>query len=131
VATILKNKTCLICRKKTLVKYLDLGNTALANAFLRKKDLAKKEARYPLQVFYCKNCHLAQLGTIVDRKILFENYAWFSSASPQLEEYFQDYAKNVSKRFPKQTRQLVLEIASNDGILLKYFKKGGCTNFRY
>lgn len=118
-------KSCLICKGYNLTPYLDLGKTALANSFLEKSDLNKKESKFPLEVYYCKDCYLAQLGNIVDRKLLFQNYAWFSSASPQLENYFENYVNDVYERFPNQTKKYVLEIASNDGILLKYFKKLG------
>lgn len=119
------NRKCLVCGKKTLHMYLDLGKTALANTYLKKRDLQKKEARFPLQVFFCTSCFSVQLGEIVSRKKLFENYAYFSSTSPQLEEYFKKYAQTVYSRFPEQSMRFTLEIASNDGILLKYFQKHG------
>jgi len=117
-----RNLTCLICGNKKLIEYLNLGSTALANSYLDKKNLGKKESKFPLRSVYCTVCHLAQLGDIVDRKHIFENYAYFSSTSPQLEEYFKKYADDIYKKFPKQTKKLTLEIASNDGILLKYFQ---------
>lgn len=118
-------KKCLVCGGYKITPYLNLGKTALANSFLNKSDLNKKENKFPLIVYYCTDCYLAQLGHIVDRKLLFQNYAWFSSASPQLEKYFENYAKNIYEKFPNQTKKYVLEIASNDGILLKYFKRLG------
>src|SRR3989344_4860998 len=113
-----KRNTCIVCGGRRLAQYLDLGTSALANAFLKKADLRKPEARFPLRVSYCRDCHLAQLTDIVDRKALFENYTYFSSTSPQLHEYFRRYAENVMRRFPKQVKGFILEIASNDGILL-------------
>ena len=62
---------------------------------------------------------------MVDRKKLFLNYDYFSSASPQLKAHFSDYAKEVFNRFPEQAKKLTLEIASNDGILLKCFQQLG------
>jgi len=116
-------KECLICGNPKILKYLDLGHSALANSFLSKKDLSKKEMQFPLRVAYCPKCHLSQLMDIIDRKKIFEHYAYFSSTSPQLEQYFQNYAEDLKKKFPNQAKQLVVEIGSNDGILLKYFKK--------
>jgi hypothetical protein len=118
-----KYNKCLLCYGDKLIKYLDLGENALANSFIKKSELDKVEEKFPLQVFYCKNCHLAQLGTIVDRKILFQDYNWFSSASSPLSLYFKEYVDNLKKKFPKQTNKFVVEIGSNDGILLKNFDK--------
>jgi len=120
-----KKKQCLICNDSSLIKYLDLGETSLANSYLKKSELKKPEIIFPLKVYYCQNCHLAQLTDLVDRKILFENYAYFSSTSPQLHMHFKKYAAEVFSRFPRQAKRFTLEIASNDGILLKYFYKLG------
>lgn len=119
-----KNKKCLICGG-TITKYLDLGNQSFANSYIKKNKLNSKELRAPLQVFFCQKCNLAQLGHIVSRDILFRDYAYFSSTSPQLESYFKSYADEVSSRFPIESKKLVIEVGSNDGILLKYFKKNG------
>lgn len=122
-----KNNRCLICKSSKLIKYLDLGATALANSYLTKSELKKPEFKAPLEVYYCQNCHLCQLLHIVDRGILFKKYAYFSSTSPQLLEHFEQYAQEVVDRFPIQAKKMVLEIASNDGILLKYFKAKGAS----
>ncbi|MBP7006513.1 MAG: class I SAM-dependent methyltransferase [Candidatus Pacebacteria bacterium] len=119
-----KNKKCLICGN-SIIKYLDLGNQAFANSYIKKSDLKKKELKAPLQVLFCKKCKLAQLGNIVSRKHIFRDYAYLSSTSPQLESYFKEYTTHVVSMFPKQSRGLVVEVGSNDGILLKYFKKNG------
>jgi len=120
-----KSSRCLICKSKKLIKYLDLGTTALVNSYLAKEELDKPEFKVPLEVYYCQNCHLCQLLHIVDKNVLFEEYAYFSSTSPQSIQYFEQYAQEVVERFPNQTKKLVLEIASNDGILLKPFKARG------
>jgi SAM-dependent methyltransferase len=125
MSTVKKSDRCIICRGKKLIKYLSLGKSALANSYLTKEKLNKPELKVPLEVYYCENCHLAQLLDIVDRKLLFSEYAYFSSTSPQLLQHFDQYAQAVSERFPAQTKKLVLEIASNDGILLKGFMARG------
>lgn len=117
-----KQKKCLVCEGSDLIMYLDLGNTALANAFIKKTQLKDKEDKFPLRVLYCKTCHLVQLDHIVDRKKVFSKYHYFSSASSPLEKYYEQYVKNLQKKFPNQTKGLIVEIGSNDGILLKYFK---------
>ena len=125
---VIKNTSCMICGSKTLTKYLDLGESALANSYLNPVDVKKSnftEFKAPLEVYFCNYCHLAQLLHIVDRKLLFSEYAYFSSTSPQLLTHFDNYAEEVFSNFPDQARKLTFEIASNDGILLKPFKKRG------
>ncbi len=117
---------CLICGGTKLTPYLDLGRTALANSYLTPRDLGKPEFTAPLVVHWCHTCHLAQLLDIVDRELLFRDYAYFSSTSPQLFQHFGEYAEDVMRRYPNQAKRLVLEIASNDGILLEPFKARGC-----
>lgn len=120
-----KSKHCLICGSTKLSKYLSLGKAAPANSYLTKKDLKGKEFKAPLEVYFCHNCHLAQLLHIVDRGLLYNRYDYFSSTSPMLVKHFEEYADIVFKRFPKQAKKLVVDIGSNDGVLLKPFKKLG------
>ncbi len=122
----IKNKkVCIVCGYKDLVKYLDLGESALANSYLKKADLKKKEPKFPLRVYYCKNCHLAQLADWVDRKVLFEYYAYLTGKSWPMHGHFREYAKDVNSRFPFQTKKLTIDIGSNDGFLLSCFKEMG------
>ncbi|MCX6781446.1 MAG: class I SAM-dependent methyltransferase [Candidatus Magasanikbacteria bacterium] len=120
-----KSKTCLVCGGTKLSLYLDLGKSALANSYISPKDKSKKEFKARLAVYYCHTCHLAQLLDIVDRNVLFKKYAYFSSTSPQLLNHFDEFAQDVMDRFEKQSKHLVVEIASNDGILLKPLKERG------
>lgn len=125
MADVKKISSCHFCESKRLVKVLDLGKTPPANSFLKKKDLRKREKSFPLQVYFCKNCGLLQLGHIVDPEILFKHYVYVSSTSPIFVKHFEDYAKSVFKRFNLGKKSLVIDIGSNDGILLKPFKSLG------
>lgn len=120
-----KSNKCLICGGKKLTCYLSLGKAAPANSYLIKTQLKQKEFKAPLEVYFCHNCNLVQLLHIVDRTVIFRNYAYFSSTSPMLVKHFEEYADEVFHRFPDQSRQLVVDIGSNDGVLLKPFKKLG------
>ena len=121
-----RNSACRICRSKNLKKVISLGNTPLANSFLKKKDFTKEKS-FPLEVYFCTNCHLSQLVDIVDKKVLFSDYVYFYSKMPTASEHFTDYAKDIIKRFIKnKKKELVLEFGSNDGILLKAFQDFGC-----
>lgn len=117
-----KSKKCLICGSFKLTKYLSLGKAAPANSYLTKAQLRKDEFKAPLEVYFCHNCNLAQLLHIVDRRLLYNRYDYFSSTSPMLVKHFEEYANEIFRRFPKQSKQLVIDIGSNDGVLLKPLK---------
>ena len=121
----IKSKRCLICGGKELTRYLTLGKAAPANSYLTKHQLKQKEFKAPLEVYFCHNCRLAQLLHIVNRAHIFSQYDYFSSTSPMLVRHFEEYANLVYNRFPDQCKQLVVDIGSNDGVLLKPFKKLG------
>lgn len=122
---IIKRTMCLICEHSNLIPYLSLGETALANSYLTEGDLEKPEFKAPLEVYFCEECYLAQLLHIVDRELLFRDYAYFTSTSPTTIEHFNSYAEEVMAKFPDLARQLTFEIASNDGILLQSFSNMG------
>ncbi len=111
-----------MCKSGRLSQFFDLGETALANSFLPKESLDKPEPKYPLKVFFCEDCHLAQLIHVVEPEVLFRNYVYFSSGMPVLPEHFRRYAEEVVNNFVKLKDDLVVEIASNDGLLLGAIK---------
>ena len=119
------NTACRICKSTTLTKVIDLGSQPLANAFLRKEMLGNPEPTYPLEVYVCEECNLAQLIHVVDKEVLFSDYIYFSSGMPKLSDHFRRYAEDVIARFLKDTKSLVVEVGSNDGILLHFFKEKG------
>jgi SAM-dependent methyltransferase len=115
---------CRFCH--TLLRYLfvSLGSAPLSNAFLRTEDLHKMEPYYPLDVYVCENCLLVQLEEFEKPTDIFNSdYAYFSSYSESWLKHCRQYADMAVKRFRLNEGSLVLEIASNDGYLLQYFKK--------
>ncbi len=115
---------CRSCGSK-IVPFFSLGRIPLANTFLTKHDLSKKEKKYDLTVAFCKKCYLVQLTKNMSPRQLFEEYIYFSSNSSSLKRHFEESSIYLAKKFKLTKRSLVLEIASNDGIFLKYFKKLG------
>lgn len=96
-----------------------------AGAYLKKEDLDKKEVSYPLDVYFCKSCTSVQLLDVIPRETLFGDYLYLSSvASKSVLEHFELYAKEIKERF-FNPNGLVVEIACNDGILLKPLKENG------
>ncbi len=110
---------CRICGSKNLSKVLELGPMPLANKFLNSKDIISPEHFYPLDIHFCNSCGLTQLTTIVDKEEMFEEYPYFSSVSKTFVKHSEDLAKEVIDRFIDDEYSLVVEIGSNDGVLLK------------
>ena len=117
----MKNETCRFCNSILDPIFLDLGKTPLANSFLSESDLQKDEPFFPLQVYVCNECYLVQLKQFKTPDEIFSEYAYFSSYS--MLEHAENYVEMILKRFHFNENSLVVELASNDGYLLQYFKK--------
>ena len=100
-----------------------MGISPLSNGFLNKKELEGAEKRFPLCVFVCENCFLVQLPEFEKPENIFKNYAYFSSFSESWINHAKNYVENIIKRFKLNQKNLVIEIASNDGYLLQHFQK--------
>lgn len=120
-----KASSCRICKNNKLRKILNLGSTPPANSFLKKSDLKKNEPFFPLRLLFCNKCKLVQLGHVVSPELLFKKYLYVSSTSPVFVKHFEEYSSSVFKRFHLNKNSLVIDIGSNDGILLRPFKKLG------
>ena len=103
--------------------FIDLGKSPLANSYLKKKDINKKEKIFPLKVFVCKKCYFVQLPEFENPKKIFSEYAYFSSFSSEWVAHARDYVDMITKKLKLNDKRLVMEIASNDGYLLQFFLK--------
>ena len=113
---------CLGCTAVLPDPFLDLGETPLANAFVRPEDAHLSERRYPLAVAFCPSCSLVQLTHTVPPEQLFSEYLYFSSYSDTFLVHARTMAEELSARFALDGDSRVVEIASNDGYLLQYFR---------
>jgi hypothetical protein len=103
--------------------FLDLGFAPPSNAYLSQADLAKPEKYYPLKVKVCSQCWLVQTEDYAQADELFsDDYAYFSSTSTGWLAHAEAYANTMIERFQLTTNSYVIEIASNDGYLLKNFQ---------
>jgi SAM-dependent methyltransferase len=121
----LNNGMCLGCDARLPPPFLDLGRTPLANSYLRLDQAKLPEATFALAVAYCGICHLAQLNERVPPTELFTEYAYFSSYSDSFAIHAQRMALNLSESFGLNSQSRVVEVASNDGYLLRYFRELG------
>ena len=120
-----KRNDCRLCGSNKVVCFLNLSNMPRAGAYLSKEDLEKPEISYPLDIYFCENCYSVQLLDIIPRETLFDDYRYLSSvASNSVLEHFEIYANEINNLLTKKS-DLVLEIACNDGILLKPIKEKG------
>jgi SAM-dependent methyltransferase len=101
--------------------FIDLGLSPLCESFQTRGDLDQGEAFYPLDVKVCGDCWLAQLREYVSPADIFTEYAYFSSFSDAWLAHARAYAAAVTQRFGLDERSLVIEVASNDGYLLRNF----------
>ena len=130
---VFKLNFCRMCKNKNLARIINLTPTPPANAFLTKKELSKKEQFFPLSVNFCSNCGQLQLSHVVSPNLLFRDYVYVSSTSPVFVKHFEEYALDIVKRFKlnkqslllRNKKSLVIDIGSNDGILLKPLKRSG------
>ena len=118
-----RKTTCRVCEGTDLVKILDLGSTPPANAYIKRENLNKPERSFPLALYFCRNCSLAQLLDVVDPEILFKDYHFLTGASAPSVEHFKKYAEEVILPILQNPEELVVDIGGNDGVLLSYVKE--------
>ena len=116
---------CRLCGGTALATALTLAPTPPANDFRPKEHLHKRQKSYPLEVLLCEKCGHAQLAHIVDPESLFSNYLYVSGTSPSFVAHFEAYASDTWDLANAGIGDLVVDIGSNDGPLLKVFKTLG------
>jgi 2-polyprenyl-3-methyl-5-hydroxy-6-metoxy-1,4-benzoquinol methylase len=104
---------------------VDLGMSPLANAYLTAEQLHQMEPFYPLHVYVCEHCWLAQLEAFTAPESIFSDYAYFSSYSDSWLQHAKAYVEMAVERFNLSATSHVVELASNDGYLLQYFVARG------
>lgn len=117
---------CRSCGAPLTLTLVDLGMQPLANSYVPLADAAKPEAKYPLHARVCEACWLVQVDDVVPADAIFHgDYAYFSSFSESWLAHCKAYASKMTDELGLNGRSLVVEIASNDGYLLQYFKGVG------
>ncbi len=117
---------CRHCHTELELEFLDLGNAPPSNAYLKPEDLRKPEITYPLRILTCTNCWLVQTEDYAQADALFsDDYAYFSSTSKGWLKHAADYCAMITDRLSLTSDSFVVELASNDGYLLKNFVASG------
>lgn len=117
-----KGLRCRSCGSQRLESVLDLGMMPLADALLTEEELGAPEAAYPLEAAFCRDCSLLQITETVPPEVLFcRKYPYYSSFSDELLRHSRENAMELVESRSLNDRSLAIEIASNDGYLLKNF----------
>lgn len=116
---------CRSCEEAPLSLVLSLGQTPLANSLLTQEQLPQPESRFPLDLAVCGQCSLVQITESVPPEKLFREYLYFSSFSDTMLRHAQSIVERLIAQQHLGTDSLVVEIASNDGYLLQYYKQQG------
>jgi len=117
----MKVKECRICKKKNIKKLFSLGEMCFTGKF---PSINQKIEKKPVTLIICKNCELVQLGHNFDLKYLYgPDYGYRTGINKTMLNHVSNVVKNLSKKTQLKKNDLVLDIASNDGSLLKFYKK--------
>jgi SAM-dependent methyltransferase len=119
----MSSQHCRFCASGNLFTFTDLGMSPVSNAFLTEDRLNAMEPFYPLKASVCSNCFLVQVDEFESPEQIFtDNYPYFSSVSSSWLKHSEEYTINMIERFNISAQSKVVEVASNDGYLLQFFK---------
>lgn len=116
---------CRLCGSRRLEPLFSLGATPLANEFMSEAEKNKDQEHFPLDLYLCLDCGHVQLRDVVDPERLFRHYVYVSSTSPVFVDHFRRYAEAMIRTAQLAPGAAVIEIGSNDGALLQWFKQAG------
>ncbi len=126
IETRCRTARCRICQEQTLAPVLDLGHMPLSDGFLSEAQLASPEKRYPLEVAFCRTCSLVQiLETVPPEELFCDDYPYYASFSTSWLAHARQSALDLIAERKLGADSLVVELASNDGYLLKNFVEHG------
>ena len=120
-----KRTTCRLCNGTDLKLVVPITATPVADAYVSKEQLNEHQELYPLDLYQCRACGHIQLLDVVNPKVLFSRYSYFSGKSSGLVRHFEEYANNVIAKNELKKCSFVVDIGSNDGVFLKFFKEKG------
>src|SRR5712691_8645449 len=124
--SMMPHRKCRFCEASLSLTFADLGMSPLSNAYLKPEQLNGMERFYPLHAWVCESCYLVQLEEFESPRHIFgEDYAYFSSYSDTWLKHARRYTELMMGRFGLGPKSQIVELASNDGYLLQYFKRKG------
>lgn len=124
-SSLTRRDRCRLCDGKHFELVLPIAASPIADAYVPSERLNEKQDAYPLDLYLCNDCGHVQNIDVVDPEILFRDYIYVTSSSLGLVEHYRRYADDVVSQFGAKRDALALEIGSNDGSLLSFFKAKG------
>jgi len=122
---ILRRNTCRGCDGKELDLFFSLAPTPIGDAYVTADKLNISQPSYPIDLYMCRSCGMAQLIDVINPDVLYGEYIYVTASSTGLSEHFQGYADSVTNRCQLVPGSLVVDLGSNDGTLLRCFQKLG------
>jgi len=120
--------SCRLCGSKNLELVVPLGDSPVSEKYLTKENLSEKQDRVPLDLYFCLECTHVQLLAIVEPDFLWSDFTFKTANNPALVAHFKDIVQRVMKFNPINKNDLIIDIGSNDGTLLRCFKDVGYDN---
>jgi hypothetical protein len=117
-----KKQSCRLCQSENLLDVLVLKQSPLCDAYVKKQ---KKQDFYDLTLCQCQSCNFVQIDTVVNPEIIYRDYIYVTTSSLGLQKHFGDYAFQVSDYLNLNKSNFAVDIGSNDGTLLSFFKENG------
>ena len=123
--TVRRRSTCRLCGSSDVVLVLSLTPTPPVDAYVEEAEVDTPQTAFPLDLFACRACGHAQLLDVVDPELLFGNYIYETASSPGLVAHFERYADEAIAYSGARPGGFAVDIGSNDGTLLRFFKEHG------
>ena len=114
---------CRLCKSKNILKVVSIGDSPISEKYSSEKNSIPKDVLVPLDLYMCKDCGHVQIIHVVNPDFLWDNFTFKTSRNPKLINHYENYVKNILNFTIKMPKNFVLDIGSNDGTLLKIFKK--------
>lgn len=118
-----RRNSCRLCESSNLTLVLPIAPSAIADDYVTLDRLDEQQPVFPLDIFLCNNCKHTQLLDVVDPEILFKNYTYVTKVSLGLVDHFRKLSQHLITRLHLPPHSLVVEMGSNDGTLLSFFKE--------
>jgi len=120
-----RRNTCRMCGSSDLNLVYQLAPSPIGDAYITSAELHIYQESYPIDMFLCRKCGLAQLLDIIAPEILYTDYIYLTGSSSEMCEHFYKYANQVIESIKPTSGALIVDIGSNDGVLLRQFKNRG------
>ena len=117
--------TCRLCDSEDVKLVVKFNPVPLAEKYTSSSEEAKKAPIYPIDLYMCRKCSHVQLLDVINSQDLWKNYTYHSGQTQGIVNHFKDVADNIIEKFKPVTGSLIVDIGSNDGTLLQFFKNAG------